>query len=93
MSSKEDETEAEKAVCFANEKLLAARSYILFTVEGKDGNTTFNFDPHKLNDIEMLGFLTIAINTLEHIKHHVEIDTDLSNDCDDCDGCDEENDE
>lgn len=84
----------------ANEKLMAAKAYILFTVENKKAIPTFHYDPEKLSDIELLGFLTIAINQLSYIKNEIEManvymgddedDCPGKGDCDNCDLCDED---
>ena len=99
-SSKESEkSELDKFDLAANENLLSARAYILFTVKGAD-DISLVYDPSKLNDMEIIGFLTTAINELEKKRARAELVCGFGDDedelpepckncknpeCDDCD--------
>lgn len=74
----------------ANEKLLKARGYVLFTIDDTEGNMAFNLDLTKVNDLESIGMLTIAIDALEKVKARIENANSMGDDDDDDDDCDGE---
>lgn len=57
------EIEDDSVFLEANEKLLAAKSYLLFTVD-ENGGHSFFFDMRKLNSLELKGLLSVVS---EHI--------------------------
>ena len=76
----------------ANESLLASRAYILFTMNDAEGNLSFIFDASKANDLETIGMLNIALETLAKTKAKLEYVNSFDDDDEDEDGdglCDE----
>jgi hypothetical protein len=51
----------------ANEKLLAAKAYLLFTVN-ENGYSSF-VDMRNLNDLELRGFIKIAMDKLNELDY------------------------
>jgi len=70
-----EDKEIETIFLEANEKLLASKAYILFTVD--DRGNDFYFDLSKLNSLEATGLLKIASDRL------MMVDMDINNDMDD----------
>jgi hypothetical protein len=71
---KQPKTPMDKHDLKAHESLLSAKGYILFTLgeEDDDEGDTLATSFSKLTEMEILGFLTNAINSLEIIKQDCE---------------------
>lgn len=76
------EPEDDKIFLEANESLLAAKSYLLFTVD-QNGGHSFYTDMRKLNSLELKGLLSVASEQLAELDY-------MNRECDNEDDEDED---
>ncbi len=62
------EIEDDKIFLEANERLLSAKSYLLFTVD-ENGGHSFHVDMRKLNSLELKGLLSIASEQIAELDY------------------------